>query len=493
MEDFPRWWRGNLGGRAPGRNLLQSPLKSRALAAIPSVSIFPRVPPSRWACAALLAWVGVGVAAARGAAGPDVAGTLPEHHLPALRELLEAAGRRSPQLLAQDLERIVAGIRIQGTDAQRLPNVGGGLSYAINQTAISSNTSSQTRDSGGFYNLGVTQPLYHWGALQNQSASARINALIAQKSFTQAARDLRVVIRRAFLGLVAEKARVTAAAEAVRLVTAEVAVLEEKKSRGVASAAALEGEKLRSREVRLDHDRLVAEFEANRGRLARLAGAPELPESAVPADLPVTLPSAELAAAVAAAALRDGARSTLEYEIHDLRLKDALLRYEIEKVRLRPKFYLSATASLENSTNVNDNTVNQQGVRRRTVGVFAQWSIFDGFATRAAIRESVAGRRAQERRAEAEIEALLQNIQLLERGLRLDAEQVSLAEIRLGIATEGSRVITREFELGNATRGDLERSRVGILQAGIRLQESRALLFSRWAELVALAGAEPNS
>lgn len=454
--------------------------------------IFPRVPLSRRACAALLAWVGLGVGAVRVAAGPDVAGTLPEHHLPALRDLLETAGRRSPQLVAQDLERILAGIRIQSADAQRLPQVGGGLSYAINQTAVSSNAGAPTRDSGGFYNLSVTQPLYHWGALQNQSASARISALIAQKSFTQAARDLRVLIRRAFLGLVAEKARVTAAAETVRLVAAEVAVLEEKKSRGVASAAAVEGEKLRLREVCLDHDRLAAEFEANRGRLARLAGAPELPESAVPSDLPATLPSAELAAAVTAAALRDGARSTLEYEIHDLRLKDALLRHEIEKVRLRPKFYLSAGVSLENSTNVNENTVNQQGVQRRTVSVFAQWSIFDGFATRAAIRESVAGRRAQERRAEAEMITLLQNIQLLERGLRLDAEQVSLAEIRLGLATEGSRVIAREVELGHAPRGDLERSRAGILQAGIRLQESRALLLSRWAELVALAGAEPN-
>ena len=453
---------------------------------------FHRVPPFCRAFATLLAGVVLGVAVLRGAAGPDVAGTLPEHHLPALRELLETAGRRSPQLLAQDLERILAGIRIQSTDAQRLPNVGGGLSYAINQTAISSNNSSQTRDSGGFYNLGVTQPLYHWGALQNQSASVRINALIAQKSFTQAARDLRVVIRRAFLGLVAEKARVAVAAEMVRLVTTEVAVLEEKKSRGVAAAAAVEGEKIRLREVRLDHDRLAAEFEANRGRLARLAGVRELPEAAIPAALPATLPSAELAAAVAASALRDGARSTLEYEIHDLRLKDALLRHEIEKVRLRPKFYLSAGASLENSTNVNNNSVSQQGVQRRTVSVFAQWSIFDGFATRAAIREAVAGRRAQERRAETEIEALLQNIQLLERGLRLDAEQVALAEIRLGIATEGSRVIAREVELGNAPRGDLERARAGILQAEIRLQESRALLWSRWAELVALAGAEPN-
>lgn len=456
------------------------------------MSILHRVLPPRLARATLLAGALLGAAVARGAGGPDVAGTLPEHHLPALRELLETAGRRSPQLLAQDFERILAGIRIQSTDAQRLPNVGGGLSYAINQTAISSNTSSQTRDNGGFYNLGVTQPLYHWGALQNQSASVRINALIAQKSFTQAARDLRVVIRRAFLGLVAEKARVAAAAETVRLVAAEVAVLEEKKARGVASAAAVEGEKLRLREVRLDHDRLAAEFEANRGRLARLAGAPELPAAAVPDALPAALPSLELAAAVAAAALRDGARSTLEHEIHDLRLKDALLRHEIEKVRLRPKFFLSAGASLENSTNVNNNTVSQQGVQRRTVSVFAQWSIFDGFAARAAVREAVAGRRAQERRGETEIEALLQNIQLLERGLRLDAEQVALAEIRLGIATEGSRVLAREVELGNVPRGDLERARAGILQAGIRVQEARALLFSRWAELVALAGAEPN-
>jgi outer membrane protein TolC len=462
------------------------------LAALFPVFFLPHVLPSRRARATLLAWSVLTAAVARGAAGPEVAGTLPEHHLPALRELLETAARRSPQLIAQDLERILAGIRIQATDAQRLPNVGGGLSYAINQTAVSSNTNSQTRDSGGFYNLGVTQPIYHWGALQNQSASARINALIAQKSFTLAARDLRTILRRSFLALVTEKARVTAAAETVRLAAAELMVLEEKKARGVAPGAAVEGEKLRLRELRLDHDRLAAEFEANRARLARLAGMRELPEASVPDSLPAFLPSPDLAAAVVAAALRDGARSTLEYEIHDLRLKDALLRHEIEKVRLRPKFFFSAGTTLENSTNVNNNTVSQQGVQRRTVSVFAQWSIFDGFASRAAIRESVANRRAQERRAETEIEALLQNLQLLERGLRLDAEQVALAEIRWGIATEGSRVLAREAELGNVPRVELERSRAAILQTGIRVQDARAALLSRWAELVALAGAEPN-
>lgn len=436
----------------------------------------------------LLVWVSL---ARAGAGVAEIAGTMPEDQLPGLKTILETAFQRSPQLIAADFERALAEIRVQSTDSARLPSVGGNLNYANNQTAVSSNTSSQTRDNGFFYNVGVTQSLFHWRALKNQSDSARINLLIARKSYDLAARELGVVMRRAYLALIVEKARLRAATESLSLLRREVEVTAEKKERGTVSAATLEGDKLRVREVQLDVDRLATEFESNRRRLARLAGIPELPATAVPDEIPRPGYSPDLAAALTAAALRDGAKSSLEYEMYDLRVRDAMLRHAIEKVRLYPKFSASANYSLENSTNVNGNTVNQQGIQRRTVSVYAQWSIFDGFATRAAIREALASKRLHERRLQVDMEGILQNIQILERYLKLDAEQLALAEIRHGMAIESSKLVAKEVEFGNVAKGDADRARAAILQAETKNQESRATLLGRWSEFVALAGADP--
>lgn len=435
----------------------------------------------------------LGLMAARAAPPvPDIAGTMPEDLLPGLRTVLETAFQRSPQLIGAEFEHVLAEIRIQSTDAARLPGVSGNLNYANNQTAISSNTSSQTRDNGLFYSLGVTQPLFHWRALKNQSDSARVNLLIARKSYDLAARELGVVLRRAYLALVVEKARVRAVAESLRLQRDEVAVMGEKKERGTVSSAAFEGEKLRLREIQYEYDRAAAEAEANRRRFARLAGLAQLPDEAIPEEIPAPVYTPDLAAALAAAVMRDNARSTLEYEIYELRVRDALLRHAIEKVRLYPKFFASAGYSLENSTNVNNNVVSQQGIQRQTISVYAQWSIFDGFATKAAVREALATKRLQERRLAVETEALLQNVQILERALKLDAEQLALAEIRRSLAVENARVTAREVEFGNLAKGEVARAQAGVLQATARHQEVRASLLSRWSEFVALAGADPT-
>jgi len=117
--------------------------------------------------------------------------------------------------------------------------------------------------------------------------------------------------------------------------------------------------------------------------------------------------------------------------------------------------------------------------------------IFDGFATRGAIREALANKRTQQRRLEVETAAIMQNVQALERSLRLDVEQLALVEIRHGIAIEGGKVIAREVGFGNLPKGDVDRAQVAILQTEARSQESRATLLGRWSEFVALAVSDP--
>lgn len=446
---------------------------------------------------AVLVLVGLGLGSGGRAAEladvADVTGTLPEDFLPELKLILDSALRRSPQLVAADFERTVQEARIYGADSARLPSLRGNSEYASNQTAVTGSNSSQSRASGFFYRFEAGQAVFHWGALRNQSLAARLNLLASRKSYAIAARELGVVIRKAYLALVVERARLQQGRQALAVLRADLEVLNEKKQSGSVSAAVFEGERLRAREVTAELERGEAEFAANRRRLARLAGLPggDLPEEKVAAGIPRPDFSEARVTAMAAAVQRDGAKSTLEYEVHDLKVREASLRYAIERTRQLPKLNLGAGYSLENSTDVVGSTVNQQAFRRQNINLNVQWNIFDGFATRGAVREALASKRFHERNLALKVEETIQDVQLLEHSLKLDAEAIELAEIRRGMAVQARGRIAEEVELGKLRRSEIERARVGELQADAKSLEARAQYFGRWSEFVAVAGSDP--
>ncbi len=421
----------------------------------------------------------------------DLVGTMPEDYLPELKAILAAAFERSPKLIAAEYARAVREAQIYGANAARLPNVRGTSEYASNQTSASGNSSSQSRASGFFYRFEASQALFHWGALQNQSRAAQINLLVEQKNYAIAARELGIELRKAYLALIVEKAKLRQGREALRIFRADLAVTQEKNQAGLVSAAVLEGDKLRDREIALDLARGEAELEANRRRFARLAGLAELPEEKIPAEIPRLEHRPALAEAMTATLLRNEAKSTLEYEVYDLKVREALLREKIERTRLLPKFFAGAGYSLENNTDVNGSAINQQAFRRQSVSVSMQWYIFDGFATKGAIREALAAKRLHERVRDAKVGTVLQDAQILERSLKLDADALDLAEIRHAIAVEGRKRVADEAALGNLPKGDVERAQVNILQTDAATLFARATYLGRWSDFVALAGDDP--
>ena len=100
---------------------------------------------------------------------PDIAGTFPEDYLPELRPILATALHQSYQVIAKQIEMDQSNARVYGANAARLPGVSGSLTYAVNKSATSDNSSESSRSSGVFYGFGVSQALYHWGQLQNET------------------------------------------------------------------------------------------------------------------------------------------------------------------------------------------------------------------------------------------------------------------------------------------------------------------------------------
>lgn len=421
----------------------------------------------------------------------DLTGTMPEDHFPALKELLQSALRRSPEMIEADFEILVREAGITIADSARLPNLRGASEYASNQTSASGNNSSQSRASGFFYRFEAGQAIFHWNALKNQSLAARASLQGARVGHAITFRAVSVVIRKAYLALVVEKARLRQGRKALEILTTDLSVLEQRRQAGVVSSGELAGAQLRADEVRTELQRGESEFAANRQRLARIAGLKEMPEENIADEIPDLAHSDARVEGMTAQLLRNEAKSTLEYELYARRVELADYRYRIEKVRLLPKINLGAGYSLENNTDVNGATVNQQAYRRQAVNIGAQWNMFDGLATRGAIREALAVKRQQQRQLEVRTEAMIQDAQILARTLTVDAKQAELTKIRRDMAEASQRRIRQEVELGQQRRSQIERANIDILAATARNFETRALYLSHWCDFVALAGEDP--
>ena len=421
----------------------------------------------------------------------DVAGTMPEDYLPELKQILANSMKRSPELVAREFDRVIQEARVTMAKAARLPGLGGNFDYGVTQTATAANTSSKSRSTGAQYSFSLGQALFHWGAITNEIEIAKLNLQQGSRETARIYRDTSLALRKSYLSLIVQKARLQQARDSLALVRSDVAIAEAKKANGMISPAALEGEKLRLRDVELQINRAGAEFELGRRNFARVAGLPELPEESIPDDLPRPAYQEPAVAAIVAKTLRENAGSTLEYEIYDLKLEEAQRRQKVVNTRLLPKFGVGASYSLRNNTFVNGVVVNQEAVAEQRIAVSGSWAIFDGFATSGAKREAAASRRAIEFGKSNEIARLLQNVQQLQRSLKYDAEQLELAEIRYSISVNSLETVAEGIKLGNLPKADLPRAQLGILQAHATALEARAVFLGRWTELVSTAGEDP--
>jgi len=450
-----------------------------------------RPKPLRAAGRTLMIWVSLLPLAASGAGRQDVVGTLPEDYFPELKTILQLARERAPRVIAAEIEIALSEARRDVADAPRLPQLAAYLNAAGNQTSISGNEGTRSRDQGFFYNVALNQALFHWGALKNQSAIARINEEIARRNHGEAYRLLALNLRQLFLALVAKRTVLNQAQHALDLLEAGIEVEREKLSRGLVARNSMMQREIGLRETRLYVRRLDAEFAADRRRFARLAGRSDLAEGVIPEEMPRPAHSPALASILLAVMVQDGAASTFEAKVAELRMREAELRYDIEKVRLRPRVFVSAGTGLENATTATADTVTQQGVTRHTVSLSAQWAIFDGFASRGARMEATAVRRQQEREFDHVTAETLARAQQLERELSFDAEALAISESQREIAAESLRQVAAQFELGNQPKSAVDHARSGLLAREAGSAGARAVYLSRWSELVSLAGADP--
>jgi outer membrane protein TolC len=327
--------------------------------------------------------------------------------------------------------------------------------------------------------------------LKNESEKARIGVLIAQKSYNEAYRALAVTLRRSYLELIVKKSQLVQMRFDRDLVAAELELARAKLRDGLLSEGDIAGRVLNFEDVSLRVDRVEVEFAALRRAFGRLAGMVDPTEAAIPHEVPKPTYAATATTALLNALVRDGARGTFAAQVSELRVREADLNYRIARVRLLPKFKAGANYSLENTTNASATSVTQQGVSRQTFSVGADWTIFDGFATRGVKLDALATKRMRERDLQMATEAAIDAAQGLADQLRLDARAMDQADLRSALAAAQVGKFEAEEKLGNLSKNSVSGAVNAQKQSAVGAAAARASFLSRWSEFVSLTTVDP--
>jgi outer membrane protein TolC len=170
------------------------------------------------------------------------------------------------------------------------------------------------------------------------------------------------------------------------------------------------------------------------------------------------------------------------------RVRSEQLNYEIQKVRLRPQFGVSISASQDDRSPDGNSSSPRQSIKTYAAVATANWNVFDGFATQAAKQSSqIRLRQLKSSRDQAErdyrdglknqVETLRVNWQALQR------TEKSLEDAR-SIAT----IVKSDFEVGAAPKQSWEsaqRSAESALQAA---NSARADYYLQIANYLSMRG-----
>jgi multidrug efflux system outer membrane protein len=436
-------------------------------------------------------------------------GTMPEDYLPGLKNILQVALKQSPTMITQQINLSVSEAGLLGSDAQLYPQLYGSVGYGVNDESVGqagqSGYAGQDLTSNSksvSYSLSLSQQLFTWGAVWKSTRIAKIGLLIEQKSIAEAYRTFVVQLRDMYLGLIMKKINLRNAHFNLKLVEDQLAVQETNLKNGMVAPGYIIGPRLQAEDTRLATDRLDEDYAHSKHLLAQLAGMPSIDEDSIPVELPKVAYPSQLADDVLASILRDNARSLPQAQTYEMYVRQQQLSYEIAKVRQLPKFAAGASYGLSNSTSISLNAaapgqaptpaaIAQDAITSRSFNVSASWDIFDGFATRAAIRGARQSKRLYERQLQTFLETTLETVQDYRHQVDFSARALALAERRYDLQQAALNQTTESFRLGTVAQTAVDADTNALYVSALGLASARFDFLSHWSAFISLAGADP--
>ncbi len=420
---------------------------------------------------------------------------MPEDYLPGLKGILETALKQSPQMMLQNISLAQAeAARISGASIL-WPSLSGSAGYSYSASRLDAPGSITSSSTGSNYGLSLGQPVFQWGAYKAQADSARLAEQIAKRQYADAYRSLAATLRSQFLGLIVQKIALRNARYQLELAENDLAIQEENFKAGTVSAADMNQPRLGLQELRLSVDRAVENFSHACGAFARMAGLEDLPDESIPLEIPIPDHShaSEKTEKLLGSFFHDGPESTLQGQVWDLYLRQSDLGYKIARTQLYPKFSLGASYGLSFQPTYipQSQTVSQVATISYAYSLSASWTIFNGFAARAAKLSALATKRSYERQRKSYFNETTANAQGLQAQIGFAARALDLAEQHQALADDLIKRATAELDEGTVAPATVKAYRSNAYAVDYATSSARAEFLNRWSELVSLVGADP--
>ncbi len=420
----------------------------------------------------------------------DPAKTLPDKELAVLNEILVQALKQSPDMLMKSVELAQAETYRMDRRSALWPSASGDMHYAKDYLATTN--SDTTVGQGFFYNFGIQQPIFHWGEVKASADIGGLQRKIVQKQFAEAYRQLVELLRQKFLGLIREKKWMKNQSYSLALAERNFKLDEEKYANGTLAQSAFDVSRLTIEEQRLAVARTQSDWQQMKRVFMRLAGLEELSDERIPDTVARPAWTDDQATRLAAEFQQtDGALKVPQAEVYTYLMRQSDLDYRIAKTRLLPKFNFFAGTSLQNQTSATKSHVSQVATTDQNFGLVANWSIFDGFATRSAKLGALAGKRQHALQLQNYLGVLREEILSSTDQSNLAARAVALSEQRREMAAGSLSFVQEEAKQGRASPMSVAQAQVGFDAAELTALDNRIALYNQWSRLVGLLWVDP--
>jgi outer membrane protein TolC len=321
------------------------------------------------------------------------------------------------------------------------------------------------------YNFAINQPLFHWGALRDGSRIGELQQKIAQGQTGEAYRLLVDEIRAQYLQVIMTKAAVARARFGLKIAEDQLALARTKLEKRFISEGDLFGPTISAEQARLASDRAAEDYENSRTYLSKLCGTPILSDDQIPSEVPAVTPASSDLQAVVSEFANHGDVDTYALRIARDQIAVEELNYKIADTRLKPKANLNFGTS-QDEQNYSLNSVRYK-VQSYYAGFVVNWSIFDGFATRAVKTASLARRRQLEETYKIQTADTIAAVRSQLRQVEFSARSLALSERLLGSAGDMLNAKKEDMSRGVASDTDVSLAQLGVYDSQLAAYAAR--------------------
>ncbi len=417
--------------------------------------------------------------------------TLPEDNLPQLHAHIEKALQVSPSILARQADAAASLADYQSAKAMRYPTVGGSASYFRVEDDRNTLAGSRPGDRLTYY-FSANMPLFHWGSVNRTIKNSEIYNLIDSGYTRLAYLSLVANIRRQYLDLIRYNRGLMRARHGLEINEFDLNQAVEKRQQNLNS----EADVIQARLMKQRGDLAVAQatdiFHSAARVFARLTDSEPLTPDDVPAtfEMPDIEDEAPLLASILASFLADEMPENTDLLAAKRNLEIAQNNLENTKTTLRPKANLVAGLSQDEQDFAL--TADDYAYKSTFGGITVTWNIFDGFATKARVKSSLARLRAAEIRLAEQQQTLLDDAATMGRDLSRLALAVKIADEELLSAQSHLQYTEERQERGEASMTDVQWAKLNLHDFTGSALYHRATYWNRVTDLLVMVEADPT-